>query len=172
MANTKGKIIIGGVLTVLAGATTMIIIKAVQKKKIIKSIYDILNNVEGSEEIDKAELGDDLKHTADAGFSTSFWKEGKDGITPTKLMPSMYARDIAKEIYKNTGSLWDNESNILSALKKAKTKGQLSQVSYQYSVHPLSYGDMGSDVKSALESYGTSSDRLKEMNNWLAKLPY
>ena len=50
MANTKGKIIIGGVLTVIVGLTTMLIVKGVKRKKIIKRIYDDLNNVEKTEE--------------------------------------------------------------------------------------------------------------------------
>ena len=172
MANTKGKIIIGGVLTVLVGLTTMIIVKGVRRKKIIKRIYSNLNNEANTEEGKKAELSDDLKHTADVGFSTTFWKKGKDGVMPTKLMPSMYARDIAKKIYNNISWYNDDESKILSALKEAKTKGQLSQVAYQYSVHPLSYGDMGQDIKDALEGGMFTDDKLKPLNTWLAGLPY
>ena len=172
MANTKGKIIIGGVLTVIVGLTTMLIVKGVKRKKIIKRIYDDLNNVEKTEEGKKAVLDEDRKHTADVGFSTKFWKSGQDGVMPTKLMPSMYARDIAKKVYNNISWYNDDESKILSALKEAKTKGQLSQVAYQYSVHPLSYGDLGEDVKDALEGGMFTEDKLKPLNTWLASLPY
>jgi len=174
MANTKGKIIIGGVITVLVGVSTMLIIKGVKRKKVIKRIYKALNGEGSAEdklETAKAELGDDLKHTVDVGFSTTFWEKGQDGVMPTQLMPSMYAREIAKKIYDGTG-MWDNEDDILGALKQVKTKGQLSQVAYQYGIYPQNYGDLGSAITSSLGSWGLANDRLKEMNKWLATLPY
>ena len=179
MANTKGKIIIGAGIVVVGGAIAMVVAKSIRKKKIAERIYKSLDDVTTAEGLG-ATLSEDEKHKANFGFSPTFWKSGKNGIMPDAkyLIPSMYAREKATKIYnaihKNDWfGATEDENTVIAQIKKAKSQGELSQITHAYESGALSYGNMGDDVETALKStwYG-SEDRLKELNNFISALPY
>lgn len=174
MANTKGKIIIGAGIVLVGGGIALVISRSVRKKKIAERIYKSLDDVTSAEGL-SATLTEDTKHKANFGFDASFWKSGKNGIMPdaSLLIPSMYMREKATAIKNAIGWFDEDESAIMKEIKKAKSQGQLSQITHAYESGALNYGNLGDDIEDALSSrwYG-SKDRLKELNNFISALPY
>ena len=179
MANTKGKIIIGAGIALVGGTIAMVVYKSIRKKKIAEKIYKALDDVTTAEGL-SATLEENEIHKANFGFDPNFWKSGKNGIMPdTKyLIPSMYAREKATKIYNaihnnDLFGVTEDENTVISEIKKAKSQGELSQITHAYESGALNYGNMGDDVETALKStwYG-SKDRLKELNNFISALPY
>jgi len=174
MANTQGKIIIGGGIILIGGLIGLGIASAVRKRKVLDRIYDSLDDTKTSEGLG-AVLSDDEKHKANFGFDPTFWRSGKNGITPNSdlLFTPMEARAIARDINNNMGRFNEDEDKILGYVRKLKSQGQLSQVTDAYQSAPLSYGNLADDIQDALEStwYG-SKDRLQELNRIINALPY
>jgi hypothetical protein len=170
MANTKGKIIIGAGLFLMGGIGTYIAVTTIRKKKIAKTIYQKLDDksLQGV----GANVSAEDRHKYSLALDPNFWKKSSGSPLPTKLMPDKLARERAKEIYANIGTLWDNESKILSAVKKNVTQGQMSQVAYAYANAPLNYGNLADALQQGLEGGVLVSDKLKELNLYIDSLPY
>ena len=131
MANTKGKIIIASGIVVIAGITSIIIFKHYRKKRILKEIYDIINDTK-SEQGQQALLNEESQLLGSDAFDPNFWKR-TSGVKPNPnlLMPTKMAREIATRIRKKQyaeGGLeqsnWgDDEKGIINEFKKLKSKG-------------------------------------------------
>lgn len=178
MANTKGKIIIGAGIVLVGGTIAYFISRGIRRKNVAKRIYKKLDDVLTQEGL-SATLDENEKHKAHFGFDPNFWKNGKNGVMPNNsmLLPPRIARDrataIKKAIYNNDWfGATEDESKILSEIKKAKTQGQLSQITHAYESGSLSYGNLGDDIEEALKGWGTSANRLKDLNNYINALPY
>lgn len=153
MANLKGKIIITSGIVLVAGITTAIIINHLKKKRILKTIYDKVNDT-SSQEGQQAILTEENQLLGSNAFDPNFWrKTSGTKPNPNLLLPSKNAREIAKNIYKKIRGVIldeDDEKGIISEFKKLKSKGQVSQVASAYQNSPLNYGDLGRDVTNAL----------------------
>ena len=80
MANTKGKIIIASGIVVIAGITSIIIFKHYRKKRILKEIYDIINDTK-SEQGQQALLNEESQLLGSDAFDPNFWKR-TSGVKP------------------------------------------------------------------------------------------
>jgi hypothetical protein len=153
MANIKGKIIITSGIILVAGVTTAIIFNHIKKKKILKSIYDKINDT-SSQEGQQALLTEENQLLGSNAFDPNFWrKTSGTKPNPNLLMPSKNAREIARKIYDKIKGVFldeDDEKGIVSEFKKLKSKGQVSQVASAYQNSPLNYGDLGRDTTQAL----------------------
>ena len=180
MANTKGKIIIGGGLFVILGITSFIIFSHLRKKRILRVIYDQIND-EKSETGQQALLNQDEQLLGSNAFDPNFWKKTTAPRPDSNLlMPSKMAREIATGIYKKLSRIgytvvdsnWtDDEAGIINEFKKLKSKGQVSQVVSAYGNSPLNYGNLADDVTNAIA--GTFDDEvyLKQLTTFINNLP-
>lgn len=168
MANTKGKIIIGAGIAVVGGITAMLVIRAVRRRKISKSIFKQLDDATDIGSIVNAQEA----HKYTKALDPKFWQKKTGTPLPSRLIPDRVARDRAKAIYSAIGFIDDDESAILKEVKKAETQGQLSQVAYAYENAPLNYGNLGDDLEKALKGTWFEKERLKELNAYIASLPY
>ena len=165
--NIKAKIIIGGAALLLTGFAATIIVNGVRRRNISKKIFEILNDTSllGS----GATVGANEVHKYTHALDPKFWKKTSGSPLPSKLITDAKAREIAREINDGVGTVWDNESGILSAIKKTSTQGQLSQVANQYSIQ---HGNLADDLEKALSGGVILKDRLAELNNYINSLPY
>lgn len=171
MANTKGKIIIGGGLFVILGITSFIIFSHLRKKRVLREIYDKINDTT-SEEGQQALLNEDEKILGSNAFNPNFWKKTTAPRPDSNLlMPSKIAREIATNIYNKTTYLTDDEEGIISELKKLKSKGQVSQVASAFANSPLSYGDLASYVTDTLTGTFDSDVYMKQLTTFINNLP-
>jgi len=171
MANTKGKIIIGGGLFVIFGITSFIIFSHLRKKRVLKEIYDQINDTK-SEEGQQALYEEENQLLGSNAFDTNFWnKQTGTKPNPNLLMPSKNAREFADKIYGLMGVFNDDEKKIISEFKKLKSKGQISQVASAYSNYPKSYGDLGRDVTEALTGYLDDDTYITQLTLYINGLP-
>jgi hypothetical protein len=171
MANTKGKIIIGGAIAVVGGLIAWKITRNVKQNKIMKSILAQIND---STNVKDTVGGGDV-HKYSLGLDPKFWDKKSGSPLPTIGNPK-YARETATKIHSLIGDwkAWaDDEEGILSAIRKVKSQGKLSQVAFAYENPPLNYGNLADDLKSSLEPYGTDTkDWMPELNNIINAMPY
>jgi len=177
MANTKGKIIIGGGLFVILGITSFIIFSHLRKKRVLREIYDKINDTT-SEEGQQALLEEGEKLLGSNAFDPNFWKKTTAPRPDSNLlMPSKMAREIATNIYNliAVGStklrIDDDEAGILSQFKKLKSKGQVSQVASAYASSPLNYGDLSGHVTEALGGWTDDALYMKQLTTFINNLP-
>jgi hypothetical protein len=182
MANLKGKIIIASGIVVVAGVTTLVIASHLRKKRILKEIYDKVNDTT-SEEGQQAILTEENQLLGSNAFDPNFWKKTSGTKpNPNLLMPSKNARDIAKRINsKMLGVVLDedDEKGIVNEFKKLKSKGQISQVASAYQNSPFNYGDLGRDVTEALQGttliptggWFDDDTYMKQLTTYINKLP-
>lgn len=172
MANTKGKIIIVSGIILIAGISTAIIIPHFRKKRILKLIYEKLNDTT-SEQGQLDILNEENQLLGSNAFDPKFWKYGKGKIQPNAslLMPNQLARATATAIYNSFGYLNDSENKIISEFKKLKSKGQVSQVSSAFANSPLSYGDLAKKTTYALTGYADNENDIKTLTTYINNLP-
>ncbi len=174
MANTKGKIIIASGIVIVTGITSAIIFSHLRKKRVIKQIYDKINDTT-SEQGQQALLEEENQLLGSNAFDTNFWKKTSGTKpNPNLLMPSKNAREVAKNIYdKIRGVILDedDEKGIISDFKKLKSKGQVSQVSSAYQNAPLNYGDLGRDVTDALTGFWDDETYITQLTTYINSLP-
>jgi hypothetical protein len=171
MANTKGKIIIGGGLFVILGITSFIIFSHLRKKRVLREIYDKINDTT-SEEGQQALLNEGEKLLGSNAFDPNFWKKTTAPRPDSNLlMPTKMAREIATNIYNKTTYLTDDEEGIISELKKLKSKGQVSQVASAFANSPLSYGDLASYVTDTLTGTFDADVYMKQLTTFINNLP-
>ena len=148
MANTKGKIIIASGLVLVAGVTTAIVFSHLRKKRVIKQIYDKINDTT-SEQGQQAVLNEENQLLGSNAFDPNFWKKTSGTKpNPNLLMPSKNAREIATKIY-NLSGVTDDEKGIINEFKKLKSKGQVSQVASAYQNTPQ--GGAKNDYENAIK---------------------
>lgn len=174
MANTKGKIIIGGGIILVAGITTAILISHFRKKRFLKLIYDKINDT-SSEEGQQALLEVENQLLGSNAFDPNFWRKTTGTKpNPNLLMPSKNAREIARNIDdKMVGIVIkeDDEKGIINEIKKLKSKGQVSQVASAYQNAPLNFGDLGRDITDALTGYFDDSTYITQVTTYINSLP-
>lgn len=171
MANTKGKIIIASGIVLVVGISTAIIVSHLKKKRILKDIYDKVNDTT-SEEGQQALFEEENQLLGSNAFDTNFWRKTTGTKpNPNLLMPSKNAREFADKIYDLIGFFNDDEKKIISEFKKLKSKGQVSQVASAYSNAPKSYGDLGRDVTEALTGYLDDDTYITQLTNYINSLP-
>jgi hypothetical protein len=177
MANTKGRIIIASGLLLVVGVTTAIVFSHFRKKRILKSIYDTVND-ETSEQGQQSLLDEENQLLGSNAFDPNFWsKTSGTKPNPNLLIPTKLARESATKIRSYMGTSltanrWgDDEKKIISEFKKLKSKGQVSQVASAYSNSPLSYGDLGKDVIDALTGWSDDEIYIKQLNTYINSLP-
>lgn len=172
MANIKGKIIIVSGIILIAGISTAIIIPHFKKKRILKLIYDKLNDT-SSEQGQLDILSEENQLLGSNAFDPKFWKYGKGKIQPNAslLMPTQMARASATAIFNSFGYVNDSEDKILSEFKKLKSKGQVSQVSSAFANSPLSYGDLADKTTYALTGFVDDDKYLKTLTTYINNLP-
>lgn len=177
MANTKGKIIIASGLLLVVGVTTAIVFSHLRKKRILKSIYDSVND-DKTEQGQQALLDEKNQLLGSNAFDPNFWRKTTGTKpNPNLLIPTKLARESATKIYNSIGtSLSDNrwgddEKKIVAEIKKLKSKGQVSQVASAYATSPLNYGDLGKDITDAVT--GTFDDEIyiKQITTYINSLP-
>ena len=170
MANTKGKIIIGGGLFVILGITSFIIFSHLRKKRVLREIYEKINDTT-SEEGQQALLNEGEKLLGSNAFDPNFWrKTSGTKPNPNLLMPSKNAREIATKIYNEMG-VTDDEKAIINEFKKLKSKGQVSQVASAYQNTPLNYGDIGRDVTESLTGWTDDDTYITQLTTYISSLP-
>ena len=171
MANTKGKIIIASGIVLVVGISTAIIVSHLKKKRILKDIYDKVNDTT-SEEGQQALFEEENQLLGSNAFDTNFYKKTTGTKpNPNLLMPTKNAREFADKIYDLIGFFNDDEKKIISEFKKLKSKGQISQVASAYSNYPKSYGDLGRDVTEALTGYLDDDTYITQLTNYINSLP-
>lgn len=175
MANTKGKIILGTMLVGVTSIFSFLIYRSIRNKRILNDIFDKLNDVTSAQG-QQALLSDEDKLKGSYALDPNFWKQGRGGAKPNtdKLMPFAQARTFAKQIHDKVGNmiLWeDDESGIMSIIKKHKSQGQLSQTAYAYATNPLNYGSLADDLQKSLKQFGFEKDYLAELNTYITSLP-
>jgi hypothetical protein len=171
MANTKGKIIIASGLVLIVGITTAVVVSHYRKKRILKEIYDKINDT-SSEAGQQALLNEENQLLGSNAFDPNFWKKTSGTKpNPNLLMPSKMARDIATKIYNSVGSISDDEKAIINQFKKLKSKGQVSQVASAYQNSPLNYGDLGRDVTDALTGWTDDDTYITQLTTYISSLP-
>jgi hypothetical protein len=171
MANTKGKIIIASGLVLIAGITTAVVVSHYRKKRILKEIYDKINDT-SSEAGQQALLNEENQLLGSNAFDPNFWKKTSGTKpNPNLLMPSKIARDIATKVYKSFDAISDDEKAIINQFKKLKSKGQVSQVASAYQNSPLNYGDLGRDVTDALTGWTDDSTYITQLTTYISSLP-
>jgi hypothetical protein len=174
MANTKGKIIIASGIIIVAGITTAVIMAHFRKKKIIKIIYDKINDTT-SEQGQQDLLTEENQLLGSNAFDPNFHKK-TSGTKPNPnfLMPSKNAREIATRINEKLagfGKYGDDEKGIINEFKKLKSKGQVSQVASAYQNSPLNYGDLGRDVTDALAGFFDDDTYINQLTRYISSLP-
>lgn len=169
--NTKGKIIIGSGIVLIAGITTAILFSHFRKKRILNLIYDKVNDT-STEEGQQALLETENQLLGSNAFDPNFWNK-KTGTKPNPnlLVPTKIAREIATDIYDKISNWNDDEKGIINEFKKLKSKGQVSQVASAYSKEPFSYGDLGRDVTDALTGWADDSTYITQLNTYINSLP-
>jgi hypothetical protein len=174
MANTKGKIIIASGIVLVTGITSAIIFSHLRKKRVIKQIYDKINDTT-SEQGQQAILNEENQLLGSNAFDPNFWKKTSGTKpNPNLLMPSKNAREIAKNIYdKIQGVILDedDEKGIINDFKKLKSKGQVSQVASAYQNSPLNYGDLSRDVTDALTGFWDDETYITQLTTYISSLP-
>lgn len=175
MANTKGKIIIVSGIILIAGISTAIIIPHFRKKRILKLIYEKLNDTT-SEQGQLDILNEKNQLLGSNAFDPKFWKYGKGKVQPNAslLMPTQQARAIATNIHSAIAGYWklqDDEDKIISEFKKLQSKGQVSQVSSAFANSPLNYGDLANKTTYALTGYVDSDKYIKTLTTYINNLP-
>jgi hypothetical protein len=174
MANTKGKIIIASGLILVAGITTAVVVSHYRKKRILKQIYDAINDVK-SEEGQQALLTEENQLLGSNAFDPNFYKKTSGTKpNPNLLMPTKNAREIAKKVDdKISGVILDedDEKGIINEFKKLKSKGQISQVASAYQNTPLNYGDLGRNVTDALTGFWDDSTYITQLTTYINSLP-
>jgi hypothetical protein len=174
MANTKGKIIIASGLILVAGITTAVVVSHFRKKRILKQIYDAINDVK-SEEGQQALLTEENQLLGSNAFDPNFYKKTSGTKpNPNLLMPTKNAREIATKIDdKIRGVILDedDEKGIINEFKKLKSKGQISQVASAYQNTPLNYGDLGRNVTDALTGFFDDSTYITQLTTYINSLP-
>lgn len=168
--NTKAKIIIYSLLGVSVVSSSIVIFRAVKKRKVLDRIYKKLNDNTSVEGI-SANLESDEILKASLALNPNFWKNGSGSIKPNTnyMIQDKQAREIASEINKNMGVFNDDEAKIIAQFKRLKSQGAVSQVAYQYQ-NSLKFGDLSNDLENSLPEWG--KDRVKELYNYLNTLPY
>jgi hypothetical protein len=170
MANTKGKIIIASGIVLVAGITTAIVFSHLRKKRVLKAIYDKINDT-SSEQGQQALLTEENQLLGSNAFDPNFWsKTTGTKPNPNLLMPSKNAREIATKIYNKMGAT-DDEKGIINEFKKLKSKGQVSQVASAYQNSPLNYGDLGRDVTEALTGWLDDDTYITQLTTYISSLP-
>jgi hypothetical protein len=170
MANTKGKIIIASGIVLVAGITTAIVFSHLRKKRVLKEIYDKINDT-SSEQGQQALLTEENQLLGSNAFDPNFWsKTTGTKPNPNLLMPSKNAREIATSIYNEMG-VNDDEKAIINQFKKLKSKGQVSQVASAYQNSPLNYGDLGLDVTEALTGWTDDDTYITQLTTYISSLP-
>ena len=170
MANTKGKIIIASVLLLVAGVTTAIIVSHNRKKRILKDIYDKINDT-SSEQGQQALFTDENQLLGSNAFDPNFYKKTSGTKpNPNLLMPTKNAREIATKI-NNLIGVNDDEKGIINQFKKLKSKGQVSQVASTYQNTPLNYGDLGRDTTEALTGWTDDDTYITQLTTYISSLP-
>jgi len=174
MANTKGKIIIASGLILVTGISTAVVISHYRKKRILKQIYDAINDTK-SEQGQQALLTEENQLLGSNAFDPNFWKKTTGTHpNPNLLMPSKNAREIAKKVDdKIRGVILDedDEKGIINEFKKLKSKGQISQVASAYQNTPLNYGDLGRNVTDALTGFWDDSTYITQLTTYISSLP-
>ena len=170
MANTKGKIIIASVLLLVAGVTTAIIVSHNRKKRILKDIYDKINDT-SSEQGQQALFTEENQLLGSNAFDPNFYrKTSGTKPNPNLLMPTKNAREIATKI-NNLIGVNDDEKGIINQFKKLKSKGQVSQVASTYQNTPLNYGDLGRDTTEALTGWTDDDTYITQLTTYISSLP-
>jgi hypothetical protein len=176
MANTKGKIIIVSGLVLVTGITTAIVISHIRKKRVLKDIYNKINDT-SSEEGQQAILDEENQLVGSNAFDPNFYqKTTNPKPDPNLLMPTKIAREIANKIFNLTPQwsnyqLQDDEAGIVSQFKKLKSKGQVSQVASAFSNPPLNHGDLASFVNEALTGFTDDAIYMKQLTTYINNLP-
>ena len=176
MANLKGKIIIVSGLVLITGITTGIVVSHFRKKRILKDIYDKINDT-SSEQGQQAVLDEENQLVGSNAFDPTFYqKETNPKPDPNLLIPTKIAREIANNIYKLSPNmdnflLEDDEAGIVSQFKRLKSKGQVSQVSSAFSNPPLNHGDLASYVNEALNGWTDNAIYMKQLTTYINNLP-
>ena len=170
MANTKGKIIIASVLLLVAGVTTAIVVSHNRKKRILKDIYDKINDT-SSEQGQQALFTEENQLLGSNAFDPNFYKKTSGTKpNPNLLMPTKNAREIATKI-NNLIGVNDDEKGIINQFKKLKSKGQVSQVASTYQNTPLNYGDLGRDTTEALTGWTDDYTYITQLTTYISSLP-
>lgn len=171
MANIKGKIIISSALVIFVGIGSYIVFNHFKKKKIIKKIYDKLNDT-SSEQGQQALYDEESQILGSNAFDPNFWQKTTGSPKPNAnlLLPTKIARDRARDINTAIGFVSEDEDEIISAIKKLKSKGQISQVASAYANSPLNFGNLANDMKNALTGY-FDGDKIKQLNTYINSLP-
>lgn len=174
MANTKGKIIIASGIVLVAGITSAIIFSHLRKKRVIKEIYDKINDTT-SEQGQQALLEEENQLLGSNAFDPNFWKKTSGTKpNPNLLMPSKNAREVAKNIYDKIRGIIldeDDEKGIINEFKKLKSKGQVSQIASAYQNAPLNYGDLSRDVTDALTGFWDDETYITQLTTYINSLP-
>jgi hypothetical protein len=174
MANTKGKIIIASGIVLIGGITSFIIYSHLRKKRILKGIYDKINDTT-SEQGQQALLTEENQLLGSNAFDPNFHKKTSGTKpNPNLLMPFKNARDIATRINSKLagfGKYGDDEKGIINEFKKLKSKGQISQVASAYQNEPLNYGDLGRDVTDALTGWADDEIYISQLTTYISSLP-
>jgi len=176
MANTKGKIIIVSGLVLVTGITTAIVVSHIRKKRVLKDIYDKINDT-SSEEGQQALLDEENQLIGSNAFDPNFWQKTKNPKPdPNLLMPTKNAREIANKLYNlvpqwSNYNLQDDEAGIVSQFKKLKSKGQVSQVASAFANPPLNHGDLASFVNEALNGWTDDAIYMKQLTTYINNLP-
>lgn len=173
----KGKkiVLISGIVLTVALASYFVY-SGVRKRKVLKKIYEKLNDTtsgEGSQSL----YSEKEQIKGSNAFDPNFWQK-TSGTKPNASyfdnFSTTQARTIADSLKSKMANLWDysdDESGIISDIKKLKSQGQVSLVSYVYSNPPKNYGNLSNDIVDALTGYTDSSSYIKEMNNYINSLP-
>ena len=176
MANTKGKIIIASGLVLITGITTGIVVSHIRKKRVLKDIYDKINDT-STEEGQQAILDEESQLFGSNAFDPNFYqKTTNPKPDPNLLMPTKLAREIANNLY-NLVPQWDNynlqddEAGIVSQFKRLKSKGQVSQVASAFANPPLNHGDLASFVDEALNGWTDDAIYMKQLTTYINNLP-
>ena len=171
MANTKGKIIIASVLLLVAGVTTAIIVSHNRKKRILKDIYDKINDT-SSEQGQQALFTEENQLLGSNAFDPNFYKKTSGTKpNPNLLMPTKNAREIATQLSYKIGDFYDDEKGIIKEFKKLRSKGQVSQVASAYANSPLNFGDLSQDVTDALTGLTDSDIYITQLTTYIDSLP-
>lgn len=176
MANTKGKIIIASGLVLVTGITTAIVVSHIRKKRVLKEIYDKINDT-STEEGQQALLDEENQILGSNAFDPNFYQKTTNPRPDVNLlMPTKIAREIANKIYSlapNMSNLRldDDEAGIVSQFKKLKSKGQVSQVASAFANPPLNHGDLADFVTETLNGWTDDAIYMKQLTTYINNLP-
>ena len=121
----KRKILIGTGLTIVGGVIIFAVVNKNRNKKLIAEINKILDS--GSQA-----TGTSADIAKDVGFNHLYHKQYALRNLKATIYTTVAADKIAKRIYDDVGTVYDNEEDIVAAIKSIPTKTKLSFVSDRF----------------------------------------